>query len=256
MKIHTTSFSLATYGQGNHDADKVAIVIPGRLDSKDYAHMRSHVDYLASQGFLALSFDPPGIWGSDGDMAIYTTTNFVQATEELIDHLGQKPTMLVGHSRGGATAMLVAEKNSAVSAVVAILALYGDPSPPKQSTIGQGFELDYRDAPSTHPNYPQRIAFKLPLNYFVDGQRHKPAEALKKVTQPKLLFVSRQDEFMELDHVVATIKQSPEPKQIYELDCEHDYRHNPSKIEEVNRVMGTFIKTPSAMNSRLLNYTF
>jgi hypothetical protein len=42
-----SSLRLATYARGNEKAQKLALVLPGRLDTKDYTHMISHVDYLA-----------------------------------------------------------------------------------------------------------------------------------------------------------------------------------------------------------------
>jgi len=60
MIQQTRSFKLAAYIQGKPTADGLAIVLPGKLDTKDYAHMQSHVDFLAERGYLALSFDPPG----------------------------------------------------------------------------------------------------------------------------------------------------------------------------------------------------
>lgn len=99
--IKTESFNLAVYQKGSPDSKKLALVLPGRLDTKDYPHMRSHVDFLASKGYLALSFDPPGSWESEGDISLYLTTNYLKAVKELINHFGNKPTLLIGHSRGG-----------------------------------------------------------------------------------------------------------------------------------------------------------
>ncbi|MDD5068999.1 MAG: hypothetical protein PHN89_05405, partial [Candidatus Pacebacteria bacterium] len=57
--IKTKSFELGIYLKGNPASEKLAIIIPGRLDSKDYIHNTILVDYLAGRGYLALSFDPP-----------------------------------------------------------------------------------------------------------------------------------------------------------------------------------------------------
>ena len=100
--IKTKNFKLAIYSGGNEDANKIALVLPGRLDTKDYVHMTSHVDFLAERGYYALSFDMPGTWESPGNIAEYTTTNYIKAVNELVDYLGNKPTLLLGHSRGGA----------------------------------------------------------------------------------------------------------------------------------------------------------
>lgn len=56
--IKTKSFELAVITEGDKNAAKLAIVIPGRLDTKDYAQNPSHIKFLASKGYFALSFDP------------------------------------------------------------------------------------------------------------------------------------------------------------------------------------------------------
>ena len=69
--INTPNFKLATYQAGDPDAQKLALVLPGFLDTKDYAHMKAHVDLLAAQGYFALSIDFPGTWESGDDIELY-----------------------------------------------------------------------------------------------------------------------------------------------------------------------------------------
>lgn len=57
--VKTRSFNLAVYKKGDENSPKLALVMPGKLDTKDYSNMRRHVDYLAGLGHLAISFDPP-----------------------------------------------------------------------------------------------------------------------------------------------------------------------------------------------------
>src|SRR3990167_8571891 len=126
--IKTKSFELAVYARGDEKASRVALVLPGRLDTKDYVHMTSHVDFLAKRGYHALSFDMPGTWESPGNIAEYTTTNYIKAVNELVDYLGNKPTLLLGHSRGGSVAILAGAVNKDVVGIIPIMATYGAPS--------------------------------------------------------------------------------------------------------------------------------
>ena len=48
--IKIPNFELAIISQGDENSSKLAIVIPGRLDTKDYANNPSHVNFLASKG--------------------------------------------------------------------------------------------------------------------------------------------------------------------------------------------------------------
>src|SRR3989338_7888190 len=148
MKIlKTKNFELAVYEKGDFNSPKLAIAIPGRLDTKDYIHNTSLVDYLASRGYFALSFDPPGTWESPGDMSLYTTTNLIKSVNDLIEFFGNKPSLVAGHSRGGTIAMLVGPKNPHVTHFVSIFSYYGAPESPKKENIVNGKIVSYRDLP-------------------------------------------------------------------------------------------------------------
>ncbi len=128
--LQIKNFQLAANVKGDPNARKVALVLPGGLDTKDYVHMTSLVDFLANRGYLAVSFDMAGTWDSPGDISLYTTTNYIKAVHELIDYFGNRPTILAGHSRGGKVAIHAGADNPAVNAIVAIMASYGAPLPP------------------------------------------------------------------------------------------------------------------------------
>ncbi|RJQ15649.1 alpha/beta hydrolase [Candidatus Woesearchaeota archaeon] len=227
--ITTKSFKLAVYMQGNQKAKKLALVLPGRLDTKDYHHMKSHVDYLASKGFLAVSFDPPGTWESPGDIALYTMTNYLKAINELIAYFGNKPTVLIGHSRGGTMAMLAGTRNKHVTHIIAIM------SSPVASTIIEAY-TSYRDTPSGG-----KKEFHLPASYYKDAAQYDLRDALAKCTKPKLFFLGKKDTMVTPESVREAFAKSAKPKQLYELDCSHDYRRYPEKIEEVNKEIGKFL---------------
>ena len=233
--IKTPSFELAVYMQGKSNAEKLALVMPGRLDTKDYPHMRSHVDYLASKGYLALSFDPPGTWESPGSIKLYTMTNWLKAINELIKYFGNKPTVLIGHSRGGSMAMLAGTQNNHVTHIITAMSHLA-PSILSKKTKETGFQISYRDAPSG-----DKKKFELPLSFFEDAVKYSMLNALSKCTKPKLYILGIKDTTVAPSLVRNTYKKSADPKQLYEVDSDHDYRHNPDVIEEINRVIGEFL---------------
>jgi len=239
--IKTKSFELAVISKGNEKSKKLAIAIPGRLDTKDYANFVSHVDYLANRGYFALAFDPPGTWGSSGGIQIYTTTNYLKAIDELIEYFGNKPTLLLGHSRGGTVAMLAGTSNLYVACFVAIMATYGIPTPPRLDETQTGVYLSYRDFPPGTLKTRKQKKFALPLNYFKDGEKYYPIPALKNCPKPKLLFYGTDDEFTKPEKVKEIYETIPEPKMIHELNSDHDYRYHPKIVEEVNNVIGQFL---------------
>jgi pimeloyl-ACP methyl ester carboxylesterase len=186
--INTPSFSLATNARGDKNSDKLALVLPGRLDTKDYACFNSHLELLASKGFYSISFDPPGTWESPGGIGLFTTTNYIKAVNELIEYFGNKPTFVMGHSRGGATTILASAENPHIIAIAPIMATYGEPSPPDEETKKTGVKTSKRDLPPGTSRTDEQKEFLLPINYFMDGQKHHVIEALMKFKKPKLIF--------------------------------------------------------------------
>lgn len=98
--IKTKSFSIAANIFGEENAKKVALLLPGRLDTKDYINFTIHSEIFVKKGFLTVVIDPPGTWESVDD-TVFTTTNYIKSVNELIDYFGNKSTFLFGHSRGG-----------------------------------------------------------------------------------------------------------------------------------------------------------
>ncbi|NMC51768.1 alpha/beta hydrolase [Candidatus Kuenenbacteria bacterium] len=238
--IKTKSFELAILSRGDCSAPKLAILIPGRLDTKDYINFVSHAEYLTGNGFLAVAFDPPGVWGSPGGIELYTTTNYIKAINELIEYFGDKPTLLLGHSRGAAAAIL-ASSNINVIGVVSVMANFGAPTVPSGEAQGKGFEITRRDLPPGGTPTKERKEFTLPIAYWDDGKKYNTIETLKKCIKPKLIVCGTTDQFTTPDEVKNLYKMIPEPKMIKEINCNHDYRYYLGAIQEVEEALGQFL---------------
>lgn len=242
--IKTTSFELATYSQGDPQSKKLALVLPGKLDTKDYPHMRSHVDFLATQGYLALSFDPPGTWESPGDLALYTMTNYLTAINELIEHLGNKPTFVVGHSRGGSMAMLAGITNPLVTHFGAIMSYYTFKPDihgeyPDEEWKKTGYKISRRDVPASTA----MREFKLPYSFLEDQIQYDMLPGLKNTIKPKMFVVGEKDVTVKPEIVKTAYEAAAEPKVLYTLPSDHDYRFHPDLVVKVNSYLGEFLAT-------------
>ncbi len=235
------SFRIAANIKGSEDSNKVAILMPGRLDTKDYANFLSHLNFLSIQGFYTLAIDPPGTWDSSGDLSIFTTTNYLKVIHEIIDYFGNRPTLLLGHSRGGATAML-ASCNPAVSGVVVVNSALGSPTPPELSDIEDGTLPEYRDLPPGNIRTEKKKRFNLPMDYFEDGVKHDPEGTLARFKGPKLIVHADKDEFETLERVSEVFDRLSEPKTFLKINSTHDYRLYPEAIKAVEDGLGKFLK--------------
>ena len=232
---------MAVNMKGDSRAAKLAILMPGRLDTKDYINFTSHADYLAKKDYFVVAIDPPGTWESPGDLEAYTTSTYLKVVNELIDHLGNRPTLLLGHSRGGATAML-ASVNPAVSALVVVNAAYGRPSAPDPEKITNGRLRESRDLPPGDTRTEEQKLFSLPLAYFEDGVKHDPQKALEQFKGPKLVIHANKDEFVTMDRVKKIYDNLTEPKRFLAIDSTHDYRLYPEAIKSVEVALGNFLE--------------
>jgi len=239
--IQTPSFTLSIYIQGNPDASQLALVLPGKLDTKDYSHMHSHVDYLSRLGFLALSFDPPGTWESGEDINLYTTTNYIKATQELIKHFN-RPTFVIGHSLGGTIAMIVGSQNPQVTHFGSIMSFYSfNPQPnPKNINLkwqSEGVKISHRDDPFST----ESRKFQLPYRFLEDLIQYDVSKSLNQSFKPKIFILGQKDVVVSPQIVKSAYEISAHPKELYELNINHRYRDNPHSIEQVNREIGEFL---------------
>jgi pimeloyl-ACP methyl ester carboxylesterase len=243
MIIETPNFKLAAYTSGSPDAPKVALVLPGFLDTKDHPHMRSHVDTLAGQGYFALSFDPPGTWGSAGLIADYTMTNWLRAVQEVQSKLGNRPTFAVGHSRGGSMAMLAAIRCPEVFAFASVMskASYAPGTPttlPLSEWKRDGFKMFHVTIPG-HPG--QKRDFSVPYSVMEDLEHYNMLSDLSRLEKPKLFIEGSTDTTVSPQTVQTGYEAAAQPKELYRVNSDHMYRRRPQIIEEINRALVHFL---------------
>ena len=96
--------------------------------SKSYKAVRHISRALAAEGFAVLSFDFTGLGDSEGEFA---DTSFTSNIDDVVAAAGfladsfEAPTVLIGHSLGGAAVMMAAGELPSVTAVVTIAAPAG-----------------------------------------------------------------------------------------------------------------------------------
>lgn len=248
-RITTDHFDLSVYIQGDKQAPGVALVLPGLLDTKDYPHMRSHVDYLARHGYFALSFDPPGTWQSGEDINHYTITSYLAAVDELITYLGNKPTLVLGHSLGGFVATLAAERNSHIAALAAIMSPYSfvrlvqeeehAAGIPVAEWRTMGIRPANRDVPGRAD---QTQHFDLPFSFAEDSRKYNSLENLGHLSIPKLFIAGEHDALIWPEMVRTAYDAAAEPKQYHLLrGADHNYRKHPELVAKVNIQIGQWL---------------
>jgi putative redox protein len=91
--------------------------------NKNYHAPRNISADLAGQGYGVLSFDFTGLGDSEGEFA---DTSFSSTVEDLVDAARfleaeyQQPSLLVGHSLGGAAAIVASDRLPSIAGVVTL----------------------------------------------------------------------------------------------------------------------------------------
>lgn len=241
--IKTETFELAVYSKGDTNTQKLALVLPGKLDTKDYVHMKSHVEYLAGLGFLAVSFDPPGTWESPGSINLYTMSNYEKAIHELIEHYDNRPTFLMGHSRGGSLSVIAGVKNPHVFAFASLMgslskgAFTQEKNPEWEK---RGYKISMRAMPPG--DGPKVKEFKLPYQFLLDQQKYDLTEDLLQSQKPKIFFVAEHDTIVDSAKIKNAYNLYADPKELHELNCNHGYRRDLKMIDEVNSTIESFLR--------------
>jgi len=240
--IETSKFVLAIYAKGSKHARRLALVLPGFLDTKDYAHIRCHVDYLAARGYFAVAFDPPGTWGSGDDIRQYTTTNYLMAVDELLAKFN-RPTFIMGHSLGGRVGILSSLRNPNVFAFASIMSgasIAGHWTPPEK--VAEWRSKGTLAAVREVPHQPQkRRQFYVPFSFYEDAMQYDARHGLDKLSISKLFIAGKQDSYVPWGEVQEVFEAAGSPKQFAMLDASHVYRRQSTAVTAINDLLEAFL---------------
>ena len=171
---------------------------------------------LASNGFGVLRFDFTGLGESEGE---FEDTNFSGNVDDLVsaakflEENYSAPSLLVGHSLGGAAILFAARALESVKAMVTINA------PSNLSHVQKHFKSSLDDIES-EGSADIKIggrSFKIQKQFIKDLEKNKDSSALKEIRKPLLIMHSPQDEIVAIDHAEELYKAAWHPKSFVSL---------------------------------------
>ena len=107
---------------------KLALVLPGYLDSKDYLNISGLANKLCILGYTVVRFNPTGTWDSEGEIEDYSITQYLKDIRSVYNFMvkNQKEkynkTLIAGHSLGGMMSILYSARNKGIDGIIAIMA--------------------------------------------------------------------------------------------------------------------------------------
>ncbi|MBD0383120.1 alpha/beta hydrolase family protein [Paenibacillus sedimenti] len=155
---------------------------------------------FSSQGFLVLRFDYGGCGESTGDYGAGGLDVMIEQTRSVIDYaltidcVDLSRVILVGHSLGGATALLTAAKDNRVKTLV----LWSAVAHPHNDIVRIVGKSEYERLPLggsiDHHGY------LLTSRYFDSLSKHQPFEQLRKFNGDVLVIHGTADDIIPVDY--------------------------------------------------------
>ena len=201
---------------------------------------------LAEHGIGVLRFDCTGLGDSEGD---FGTTNFsttcldLQAAAQFAAGEFGPPSLLIGHSFGGAASLACANKIESVRAVVTIaapsdtqhLAVRIERQNPRIELDGEG---DFSVGGQT---------YRLRRQLLEDLRAFDLASELRGMDKPHLIFHSPVDETLGLEHGIGLFQSGDGPKTLVTLDgADHLLVNQPDDVGFVGDMIAIWLKRKGA----------
>ena len=191
--------------------------------------------HLSDQGIAVLRFDFTGLGNSEGDFA---NTNFSSNVSDLVSAASAlatrhaAPSLLVGHSLGGAAALLAAAEINSVKAVATI----GAPGEPEHVThlFGDQLAKIHNDGAAEITLGGRQLTIE--RHFLDDIKQHRIADSLPRLKKPVMIFHSPQDEIVSIENARKIYEAAWHPKSFVSIDGAD---HMLSKKEDAQFVSGT-----------------
>ncbi|HLW27798.1 MAG TPA: bifunctional alpha/beta hydrolase/OsmC family protein [Kiloniellales bacterium] len=184
---------------------------------KDIKGARELARALAAQGIAVLRFDFTGLGHSEGEFA---NSNFASNVEDLVaaaNYLREQqaaPTLLIGHSLGGAAVLAAAAQIPEVKAVVTI----GAPSEPAQLTRHFTHAREEIDARGSAEVAIGGRFFPISKAFVDELESHRLEEAIGGLRRALLVMHAPLDEVVSIDNATRIFVAAKHPKSFVSLD--------------------------------------
>lgn len=185
--------------------------------SSDLGVVRNISRELTGYGFGVLRFDFTGLGSSEGDFADTNFTHNLEDIRTVNDFLTKNfkaPSLLVGHSLGGAAVLMAALQLKNIKAVATI----GAPADPEhvKHLLEHGME-EMMIKGEARINVGGR-SFMIKKQFLDDLEKHSMARTLKNFRKPILILHSPQDKIVGINNAAEIYKQAHHPKSFVSLD--------------------------------------
>lgn len=225
--------------KSDHSDSRFAIFAHCFTCSKDVAAASRISRSLARKGISVFRFDFTGLGNSDGDFA---NTNFSSNVEDLLsaakmlEEEYQAPSLLIGHSLGGAAVLSAAHQLPKVKAVATI----GSPA-----TADHVQHLFTSVVPELEAKGEARVRiglreFNIKKQLLDDLNQNASPEHIGKLRRPLLIFHSPIDNIVSVDEASKIFIAAKHPKSFISLDQADHLLSNKEDSEYVGATLAAW----------------
>lgn len=196
---------------------------------------------LTKYGFGVVRFDFTGLGRSEGNFSeSYFSANVddLVAVNEYITQHYKAPSLLIGHSLGGAAVIVAASKLSNIKAVATVGAP-ADVSHVKH-LFSHGIE-EVKQKGEVEINIGGR-PFRINNEFVLDFDKTDLAEITKKLRKPILIFHSPIDTIVSINNAQELYINAHHPKSFISLDNADHLLTNPQDSIYTGNIIGTWVQ--------------
>ena len=181
---------------------------------KDFIAARPICDALAAHGWAVLRFDFAGVGDSGGELSGFASNvDDLRAAADALRARGHAPTLLIGHSLGGAAVLAVAERVPEARAVVTIAAP-ADPAHVLRNFAGKLDEIDREGSCEvTLAGRP----FRITRDFVRETAGHGLLDQVRRLDRALFVFHAPDDETVSVDNAAAIFTAAKHPKSFISL---------------------------------------
>ena len=225
----------------------LVFVMHGLSGLKEQPHIKTFADAFKEKKFTVVRFDTTNSLGeSEGNLIDATLTNYYEDLEDVIKWAGnqnwyQEPFILVGHSLGGISSALFAEKYpekvKALAPISTVISGLLTEAAPDFREIGNEWKKKgVREWKSTsQPGVMKRLKW----SHVEDRRKYDLIPGVDRLKMPVLMIVGELDDVTPLEHQKLLYDKLPGKKELHVIKgAEHTFKAK----EHLNEIKQIFLE--------------